>query len=347
MAAFHQRLLGWFQRHQRQLPWRQTQDPWAIWVSEVMLQQTRVEAVQEIYPRFLASYPNPAAWAQVDDDQLLAAWRGLGYYRRARLLRAGAQEVQEKHGGQVPADLQALAQLPGIGAYTQGALASIAFQMPVIAVDGNVERVAARHRGIRQDVKRGPGARAVREAAAAWLDHQQPGDFNQALMELGAMICRPRSPRCQDCPVSEDCVAKAESLQGQLPILPPRRSMVNVQAQAVLVPVGDRGVLAHRLAPGAINAGQLDLPGPGILVSHEAGEALAQALNQCYGLRFAIEGEAAQIRHGITHHRISLSAHWASIQGKPKPPLLVADPLDGQVPWTTAARKVFAKAGIG
>jgi endonuclease III len=175
MKPFADRLLPWFDRHRRDLPWRRTSDPWAIWVSEVMLQQTRVEAVREPFVRFLERFPTPAAFAWASDDELLTAWRGLGYYRRARLLRDGARAVVAAHGGAVPADLDALGELPGIGAYTRGAVASIAFGHAEPAIDGNVERVTARHLGLTDDVGTAPARRA---------DPQH-----------GGRLARPRPPR--------------------------------------------------------------------------------------------------------------------------------------------------------
>ena len=215
--AFAVRLLAWFERHRRDLPWRRTSDPWAIWVSEVMLQQTRVEAVRASYERFLARFPRPADFAAADDDELLRAWRGLGYYRRARLLREGARAVGGQHEGSVPDDFEALGELPGIGLYTRGAIASIAFGQTEPAIDGNVERVVARHRGIRAVVKTAAAQRLIRATVEDWLDPDRPGDFNQALMELGAMVCTPKSPRCQACPVGADCVAGPDGTAASLP----------------------------------------------------------------------------------------------------------------------------------
>ena len=346
MQPFADRLLAWFDAHKRDLPWRATKDPWAIWVSEVMLQQTRVEAVRHIYPGFMQHYPSPGHLATVGDDELLAAWRGLGYYRRARMLRKGAQVVMERHAGQVPDDPGQLLDLPGIGPYTRGAVASIAFDLPELAVDGNVERVAARHRGIREVVKAGAGARQVRDVVTAWQERTRPGDFNQALMELGATVCTPRTPRCDHCPVTADCVARKHSLQDQLPTLPARRPSVDVHARAVLITTAGHLVVGCRVAEGEVNAGQVDLPGPGILVSHDGGAALAAVVAREFGIRCDVADEATTVRHGITHHRIRLTAHWARCDDPIRAPLLSASPADPRVPWTTTARKVFQKLGL-
>jgi A/G-specific adenine glycosylase len=343
-APFAARLLRWFAAARRDLPWRRTRDPWAIWVSEIMLQQTRVEAVKAPYERFLARFPTPARFAAASDDELLVAWRGLGYYRRARLLRDGARAVVAAHGGAVPADTGALAELPGVGAYTLGAVASIAFGVPLVAVDGNVERVVARHRGLRELVDAAAGRRAVRAQAEAWLDHAQPGDFNQAMMELGATVCTPTSPRCADCPVAADCVARAEGLTAELPRKKPPRPAITVDARVALV-VSPRGALGHRIGDGQPNAGQIELPGPGMLTSIDA-DGFAADLCSRFGARLLVAGVVATVQHAITCHRITLRAHAATATAPAALGALRWHALDGDTPWTTPSRKVF-RAALG
>lgn len=337
--SFAERLLAWYDESHRDLPWRRSRDPWAIWVSEVMLQQTRVEAVRESYARFLERFQQPADFACASDDELHAAWRGLGYYRRARLLRDGARAVVLLHGGNVPTDAEQLGELPGIGAYTRGAVGSIAFGLPLTAVDGNVERVAARHRALRTDIKKKPAQVQVRAIAEQWLDRARPGDFNQALMELGAMVCTPRSPRCEQCPVAGDCRARRLRIAAELPVRGERRAMTLVQARAVIVAVRG-GVLAQRVPEGEPNAGQLELPSPGALCSVDL-EDLPKLLHDRCGIHFAIGLPLATVRHAITHHRITLVAHAAEAMGRGS--LQAHLPDDPEVPWTTLARKVFAK----
>ncbi|MFY9344181.1 MAG: A/G-specific adenine glycosylase [Planctomycetota bacterium] len=336
---FAARLLRWFDRERRDLPWRRTRDPWAIWVSEVMLQQTRVEAVRAAFERFVTQYPTAAAFAAASDDELLLAWRGLGYYRRARLLRDGARAVVREHGGRVPSTVTELAELPGVGAYTCGAIASIAFGHGEIAVDGNVERVCARHRGVRERIDTGATRKSVRATVAGWLDRARPGDFNQALMELGAVVCTPSSPRCEKCPVSGDCVGFTTGDAAQLPVKKAPRAAVEVTARAVLVLGGD-GALGHRLAADEANAGQIELPGPGVLVSAEPAE-LAAAVRARFGALIEVGPVIATVRHAITHHRIVLRAHAATVRRRGR---LQWFPLGPDTPWTTPARKVFAAA---
>ncbi len=340
------RLLAWYDAHHRALPWREQRDPWAIWVSEIMLQQTRVEVVARLYPAFLQKFPTPAALAEASDDTLLAAWRGLGYYNRARLLRAAAQRLIAEHGGEVPASVDGLRSLPGVGEYTAGAIGSIAFGLAVPAVDGNVERVLARHRAIEDPPKRQPAAGEIRATAADWLDQRRPGDFNQALMELGATVCTPKTPRCDDCPLAVDCVARARGIVDQLPAVPRRRAMVEVVARALLVPVSRGRVLGTRIAEGEVNQGQLELPGAGLLVPAPNPGDLESALRARFGISTRVGPVVTTVRHSITHHRIRLIVHQAQHPIRPGPNLTAARPDDALVPWTTAARKVFAKAAL-
>jgi A/G-specific adenine glycosylase len=341
---FAARLLRWYDRTARDLPWRRTRDPWAIWVSEIMLQQTRVEVVRRAFPRFLERYPTPVAFAAASESELLAAWQGLGYYRRARLLREAAGRVAEQHGGSVPRTPAALGGLPGIGDYTRGAIGSIAFGRAELAVDGNVERVVARHRALRADPRRGVAARAVRETVAAWQDRARPGDFNQALMELGAVICTPRAPRCAACPVAADCEARRAGLQAELPVRPAPPRAVAVETRVALVRAPRGRVLGARVPDGEINGGQIDLPGPGVLAACAGPDELAQALAARFRARFRIGAEIARIAHAITRHRIAVVAHAAECDRAPRSGLIAARPDDPAVPWTTVARKVFRRA---
>lgn len=333
---FGGRLLAWFDANRRDLPWRRSRDPWAIWVSEIMLQQTRVEAVRAAYERFLARYPTPASFAAAGDDELLLAWRGLGYYRRARLLRDGAARVAEAHGGAVPAEPDALGDLPGVGAYTRAAIGSIAFGLPLPAVDGNVERVIARHAGIREEIKSAPARRLLDQALAERFAAARPGDFNQAMMDLGAMVCTVASPRCGGCPIAADCSARAAGLTATLPVRKAPRAAVDVDARVAVV-LGRRGALGARIPAGEPNAGQIELPGPGILRSCDPAD-LAARLRERFTARLTIGAVAATVRHAITHHRIVLHAHAAEVR---EPGGLSWFACDDDTPWTTPARKVF------
>ncbi|MCK5944250.1 MAG: A/G-specific adenine glycosylase, partial [Planctomycetes bacterium] len=290
-ASFAARLLRWFAAAQRDLPWRRTRDPWAIWVSEIMLQQTRVEAVREPFERFLARYPTPDAFAAADDDEVMVAWRGLGYYRRARLLRDGARRVTERHGGVVPDTVEALRDLPGVGPYTLGAVASIAFGRCQPAVDGNVERVLSRHLGLDEPIGTGRSRRAITEVVLARIDAARPGDFNQALMELGATVCTPTSPSCDRCPVAADCVARRDGRTAELPRRKAPRAAVEVSSRAVLARRGDRA-LGYRVPADQPNGGQVELPGPGVLRDCDPDD-LEKALRERFGADVRVAEEVA------------------------------------------------------
>ncbi len=219
-------MLRWFDQNARDLPWRRSHDPYAIWVSEIMLQQTRVAAVLEHYARFMQRFPRLESLASATEDEVLAHWSGLGYYRRARMLHRAAQFVAEQLNGRLPLTAAELRKLPGIGEYTCAAIASIGFGEAVACVDGNVERVIRRIRG--WDESRGTAAK-VREEAAHLLDPQRPGDFNQAMMELGATVCLPRGPLCLQCPVCEMC-----RTQGEHPIAERKKMRSKALAYAFL-----------------------------------------------------------------------------------------------------------------
>jgi A/G-specific adenine glycosylase len=232
VARLQQTLLAWYAACRRDLPWRRTRDPYAIWVSEIMLQQTRVETVIPYYERFLSRFPTAVALAEAPADDVLAAWSGLGYYRRARLLLDGARVVAAK-GGVVPGDRAGLLEVPGIGRYTAGAIASIAFGEAVGLVDGNVARVLSRLFVIEHDMRKA-GMRVAEVLADQLVAKEDPGAWNQALMELGATICTPRSPTCGACPLASHCGALAEGRVAELPLLSEKKAPVARRVQAIV-----------------------------------------------------------------------------------------------------------------
>ena len=235
-------LLRHFDRHARDLPWRAETDPYRIWVSEVMLQQTRVDTVIPYYRRWLEQFPDVDRLATADLDEVLLAWQGLGYYRRARNLHAGAGVVRERHCGRVPDSYEALRALPGVGEYTAGAVASIAFGEAVPAVDGNVKRVLARLYD-----EPSPAAAWLRRTAGELVDGERPGDWNQALMELGATVCTPTSPRCDACPVAEWCEARAAGTQAERPAASRKKEVqARVFVVAVVVDAVGRALVVRR-----------------------------------------------------------------------------------------------------
>jgi len=229
-ATLRTELLTFFDDHAREMPWRETADPYKVWVSEIMLQQTRVETVIPYYRRWVERFPTVSALAEAPLESVLEAWAGLGYYSRARNLHKAAGVVQEECGGEVPRDLNGLRRLPGVGEYTAGAVASIAFKAAVPAVDGNVRRVLSRLFDIEH-----PTAAALRTTASDLVDPARPGDFNQALMELGATICTPRAPRCSECPVVRRCGAFAADTVHLRPPTRPARKVPSVSYAVAVV----------------------------------------------------------------------------------------------------------------
>ncbi len=254
-------LLDWYHTDHRDLPWRRTSDPYAILVSEIMLQQTRAETVKPYYHRFLAALPTVRDLAEADQETLYKLWEGLGYYSRVRNLKRAAEAVVEKHGGSIPADFDALLALPGVGRYTAGAVASIAFGIPVPAVDGNVLRVFARLSGDDTDILSATAKSTAEAAIAPHVPAEDAGDFTQSLIELGAVVCTPGAdPACADCPLSLVCVAAREGRQAELPVRIPKTKR-RVEERTVLVLRTSDGRVAIRRRPAeGLLAGLYEFP---------------------------------------------------------------------------------------
>jgi A/G-specific adenine glycosylase len=308
------RLGAWFDTARRDLPWRRTRDPYAIWLSEVMLQQTRVKTVEDYFPRFLKAYPSVAHLARADLADVLGAWSGLGYYRRARALYAGAREVVAHYGGELPTDAVALRTISGIGPYTAGAIASIAFGAKEPLVDGNVARVLARLFALRCDVRSPAGSRQVWAIAADLVPEDRPGRHNEALMELGATVCLPGEPRCDVCPVRDLCAAHREGVQGELPIAkkkkPPRE-----MSMLALVTRRDQRVLLGRRLPGGLFGGLWEPP------MVEEGDASAEAsFTALLGVTVRAMKRVAEQTHLLTHRKLRITIATAEIGSDPGPP---------------------------
>ena len=281
--AFRRALLDWYDRAKRELPWRGTRDPYRIWLSEIMLQQTRAEAVAPRYEAFLARFPTVEALAAADEEAVLKAWEGMGYYSRARNLRRAAMEVARR--GEFPQSAKELQTLPGVGAYTAAAVASIAFDEAAPALDGNQARVLARLLAFEGTVDT---PQKLRRAAAALIDRERPGDYNQALMDLGSGICTPRAPKCETCPVAAFCAARAGGDAESYPRLPPPIARRDVEVTVVLAYLNGR-VLVRRRSSRGLLAGLWEFP------SFSEG-TLADALP---GARAT--GELTRARHVFTH----------------------------------------------
>lgn len=253
-------LLEWFRDHQRTLPWRSDPTPYHVWVSEIMLQQTRVAAVLDYYRRFMAALPTVRDLAQVEEDQLLKLWQGLGYYNRVRNLQKAARYIVDQLDGQFPANYKQLLTLPGVGEYTAGAIASIAFGLPEPAVDGNVLRVVTRVTGDPSDISRADTKKAVRNALAEIIPLNAPGDFNQALMELGALICLPNgAPNCSHCPAAPFCAAHQENKTDLLPVKGTKKPRT-IENRTVYLIVYDGKVALRRRPSRGLLAGLWEFP---------------------------------------------------------------------------------------
>jgi A/G-specific adenine glycosylase len=298
-------LLGWYRANRRDLPWRRTRDPYAIWISEAMLQQTRVETVIPYYERFLARFPDVGSLATADTEEVLGTWAGLGYYSRARNLQRAARIVVEQHGGALPDDAGTLRELPGIGRYTAGAVASIAFDRPEPIVDGNVARVLARLHGIAEDVKSAPVQRRLWEEAAALVDGPDPGALNQALMELGATVCTPRAPRCPACPLRKHCAAHREGRTESLPVRSKRAGQRPVRAVAGWILRRGRALVVRRPEHGLMG-GMWDLPGGEVATDETCEAALHRALREKVGLAIGRAALVGEVEHVFTHLRLRL-----------------------------------------
>jgi A/G-specific adenine glycosylase len=312
-VSLRRALLRWYDRERRDLPWRRTRDPYAIWVSEAMLQQTQVATVIGYYHRWMARFPSLDALARADEDQVLHAWQGLGYYTRARRLLAGARAVVAEHGGQLPKEPEALSALPGIGRYTAGAIASIAFGQRAPLVDGNVARVLSRLFAVTGD----PASSAVRRRlwllAAELIDSARPGDFNQALMELGATLCSPRQPVCDRCPLRAKCAARRDGCATAYPEARKRPASTALHMVAAVAMRRGRVLVTQVPAHAPRWAGMWSFPATIVHVGESPEDAVRRALAESVGATGAPEGLFLVVRHGVTRYRITLEAYRSTV----------------------------------
>jgi len=309
-------LLHWYEAERRDLPWRRTTDPYLVLVSEIMLQQTRVETVIPRYARFLERFPDLPALASASPEDVLAEWSGLGYYRRARSLHAAARAIVDEHGGEFPRQYAPLRALPGIGDYTAAAIAAIAFGEPHVGIDGNVSRVLCRYFGIAEPPTRVAVRRRLAAAAESLLDEHAPGDVTQALMELGARVCMPRSPRCPDCPLLRRCVAATEGIQKLLPVRK-KQEITDVTEAAGVIERDGRFLLLRGQRPGVLeDMWEFPTRDSRLREPVVAERAIDPAADLCgyladLGQRPVALREVGQIRHGITNRRIACTVYRA------------------------------------
>ena len=300
---FAKSLLTWYDAGHRDLPWRHTKDAYRIWISEIMLQQTRAETVVSYYDRFLTRYPTVYDLANAPQEELLKAWEGLGYYSRARSLQKAAKMIVSEHGGSLPADVKALRALPGIGDYTAGAIASIAFGIPAAAVDGNVERVICRYDAIGETVGTPAVRRMIAEKTQELVPHDRPGAFANAMMELGATVCTPKNPACLLCPVRESCRGLAQGIAQELPHKMKKKAQRVENRAVLLVFCKDRVLIQKR---------QEKLLGglfvfPDVLDQNDPAE-LCKAL-ESKGIRAAYDEYLGHAKHVFTHIIWEMDVH--------------------------------------
>lgn len=345
-APLRKALLPWYRRHRRDLPWRRTNDPYLVWLSEVMLQQTTVKTATPYYEAFVARFPTLEALAQAPEEDVLAQWSGLGYYHRARNLVRAARHIAERHEGLFPKTLDAALAVPGVGLYTASAVLSIVYGAPLPVVDGNVRRVLARLFALR-----GPEwakDAAYYNLAEELLDRDAPGDFNQALMELGATVCTPRKPACLACPLRKACRAFAKGLVSELPEGRARRAPIDVTVAAALVERNGRLLLVRR-AEGRLLGRMWEIPQTSL--ESRGLQDLGPELRERYGLEVEPGPLVVRARHAITHRRIRVEGYRSRLRRSPpldEDRFRWANPEDvGALPVSSMTRKLILGLGSG
>lgn len=324
MRGLSPRLLAWYRQNKRALPWRDHPDPYAVWVSEIMLQQTLVETVIPYFQEWMRLFPTISDLARANEQNVLNAWEGLGYYSRARSLHKAAKIVMEKYNGQLPGDLDELRSLPGIGRYTAGAIASMAFGLDEPTLDGNLRRVFARLFDVKEPADSPAGQKVLWSLAAEHLPKGQAGDYNQALMDLGATICLPKNPRCLLCPLMKMCKARQEGTQELRPVLKPKKVIPHhVQVAGVVI----RGVhrkqvlLAKRPSSGLLG-GMWEFPNGRVIPKGDddgdPARGLAKALKTGYGLKVQRKEALGIVKHAYTHFKVTVHAFRCKSLSIPK-----------------------------
>jgi A/G-specific adenine glycosylase len=345
--SLRRRLLAWYARHARDLPWRRSRDPYRVWLSEVMLQQTTVAAVEPYFRRFTAAFPTVAELAAAEESQVLRLWEGLGYYRRARSLHAAAKRIVAEHGGRLPDSLDELLSLPGVGRYTAGAILSIAFDRPAPILEANTVRLLSRLIGYRGDPAKAAGQRLLWRTAEELLPKKDVARFNQALMELGSLVCTPAAPRCDACPIARCCAAKRDGLQDQIPAATRKLKFTDVREAAVVVRKNG-AVLLRRCGEGERWSGLWDFPRFELTAEEprQASREIAAKVREQTGVAVEPGERLATLRHGVTRFRITLECYAARPAGgrlrstaeRPVRWTLLAEL--GELPLSTTGRKL-------
>ncbi|OJX40864.1 MAG: A/G-specific adenine glycosylase [Chloroflexi bacterium 44-23] len=312
LTEFSQSLLDWYRNNARQLPWRNHPDPYAVWVSEIMLQQTRVETVIPFYERWMQAFPTLISLAEADQQQVLGLWEGLGYYSRARNMHAAARRMVADFNGQLPTNLKKLQSLPGIGRYTAAAIASMAFGQDEATLDGNIRRVLARVFNLEIPARSPEGERTLWQLAAENMPPGQAGDYNQALMDLASSICLPRSPRCLICPLKTLCQAYALGVQEERPILPARKMTPHYVVTAAIIQQDGLVLLAQRPSNGLLGS-LWEFPGGKVEMSESLTDCLKREIEEELNCTISVDEPFGVYQHAYTHFRITLHAFLCRI----------------------------------
>jgi A/G-specific adenine glycosylase len=314
-----QKLLAWYSLNARVLPWRGHPDPYAVWVSEIMLQQTRVETVIPYFYRWMERFPTIAVLAGASEQEVLQAWEGLGYYSRARNLHRAAKKVVSEYGGKLPSNRKELETLAGVGKYTAGAIASMAFGQDEAALDGNIRRVLSRIFNMSLPARSPQGERQLWELARSTLPTGRAGDYNQALMDLGASICLPRSPACLICPLNSLCQAFQLGVQEQRPVLDAKPAVPHYIVTAAIIHRSGKILIARRPSEGLLG-GMWEFPGGKLEPGEELPEGLQREIREELGVAVAVEEPFGVYRHGYTHFKVTLHAFFCRLlEGEPLP----------------------------
>ncbi len=308
--SVRKKLLSWYDQNRRDLPWRRESDPYRIWLSEVMLQQTRVSTVIPYYERFLEKYPTLASLAKADEQEVLKLWEGLGYYARVRNFLEAVKEVQQSYGGEVPSNPQEFKRLRGVGEYSSAAVLSIAYEKPLAAVDGNVVRVICRLFLIEDDPTRSSTARRINAEAMKLLDPNRSGDFNQAVMELGAVICLPRNPRCSRCILAEECLGYQQGKAEELPVRKKPKHIPVVEYAAAVI-IKERRCLLHQRERNGMLGGLWELPV--IEKKKRKKSELEECFSSLLGSQVKLKKRMSLMTHTFSHQRWKVSVYPAEI----------------------------------
>jgi A/G-specific adenine glycosylase len=317
--ALHDALITWFEANKEDLPWRRSTDPYAIWLAEVMLQQTQVTTVIPYYERFLARFPTVEALAAAPLDSVLKLWERLGYYNRAHNLHHAAQMIVEELGGQFPTTVEGLLSLPGVGRYTAGAVASLAFGVDAAVLDGNVTRVLARLFDIADDVTQASTRRYLWELAGRLLPAGRAGPWNEGLMELGRRVCTPGAPHCPICPLAAHCRARHEGVQEARPVRPPKKKLPHHDVTAGVITGPDGRLLIAQRPPDGMLGGLWEFPGGKRRPGESLPECLRREVREELGIEVAVGSQITSVRHAYTHFRITLYAFACRhVSGEPQ-----------------------------